>query len=455
MNKRQLRIASRAAALMIVLNLGACGGDSPTPPGGGLQSSGSSTTNSSTKNSGTSFSNWIPVWTAAPTDAGRIPPLQPGQVLRQMIAPHASGNRLRLKLSNELGGAIISLSSVTVGLQASGAAVQTGTLKQLLFNGKPEVAIPPGEFVYSDTVEFPVRPFIKLAISISPLNTITEMPHHFTAREVPYIAIAGATTDQTGNEGFVPMTADVLNSWSLISSLEIERTEQQQTIVALGDSITDGFIGILPSVGSPEGVGQDVRYPDFLTRRIIAAGRKEYSVVNAGISGNRVSEDGILPLFGQSLLKRLERDVLNLPNVRTVILLEGINDLGLAPVPDAESLIIDLEKVVRILQAKGIRVILGTLTPSRGAGMSIAGNPSNPLQPGLQHGRAEVDAARQTVNTWIRTQSPAEGIVDFDACLRDPENPSYLLPKYDGGDHLHPSSEGYKAMGDCVDLGIL
>jgi lysophospholipase L1-like esterase len=428
-----------------ILNLAACGNDSVVSQGKETTVSGSSV----------NHSDWLAAWTAAPTDAGRIPPLLPGQVLRQMIAPHADGETLRLKLSNELGGSVISLASVTVGLQETGASIKKGTLKPLLFKGQPEVTIEPGKFVYSDLIAFPVRAFGKVAISLSPVNVIAEMPHHFTAREVPYIAIAGASTDRTGDNGFVPLTADVLNSWSIISSLEVEKKDNRKTIVALGDSITDGFIGLLPSVGSPEGVGQDVRYPDFLARRMISAGMADYSVVNAGISGNRVSADGLLPLFGQSLLKRLERDVLNLPNVRTVLLLEGINDLGLAPVPDAESLILDLEKVVRILQAKGLRVLHGTLTPSRGAGLSVAGNSSNPLQPGLQHGRAEVDAARQIVNTWIRTQSPADGVVDFDACLKDPNNPSYLLPKYDGGDHLHPSSEGYKAMGECVDLKML
>lgn len=401
-------------------------------------------------------SNWLPVWNASPTDVSPASPLLPGQVVRQFIAPHADGDRVRLKLSNELGTSPISLASVTLGLQDVGAALQEGSVQELTFGGKATVTIPAGASIVSDALAFPVRAFDKIAVSLAPASPILQMPHHYTAREVPYMALANATTTQIADTGFVPLSPDPLNSWLLISGLEVERKSSRQTVVALGDSITDGFIGnALPLAGSREGVGLDARYPDFLARRMLAAGLTQFSVVNAGISGNSVGKDGILPMFGPSLLKRLQRDVLDLPNVRTVILLEGINDLGIAPVPDATGLIENLNTVVLALKAQGIRVLHGTLMPARGTRAAMLAMPEGPIELGAQHGTAEVEAARQQVNTWIRTSSPAQAVIDFDACLRDPEHPAYLRAEYDSGDHLHPSVAGYEAMANCISLSLL
>lgn len=443
MQTRSLVTNRRLASVMLLtLLLGACNNERTSSP---MAASSQHQT-----------SHWLPVWNASPTDVSPASPLLPGQVIRQFIAPHADGERVRLKLSNELGTAPVSLVSVTLGLQADGAALQADSIQELLFNGRSDVSIAPGESIVSDPLAFPVRAFAKVAVSFTPSSPITQMPHHYTAREVPYMAAVGASTKQIEDTGFIPLSPDAMNSWQLISGLEVERTAAQQTVVALGDSITDGFIGnALPLAGSSEGVGLDARYPDFLARRVLAAGLTQFSVVNAGISGNSVGKDGILPMFGPSLLKRLQRDVLDLPNVRTVILLEGINDLGIAPVPDAEGLIENLNSVILSLKAHGIRVLIGTLMPARGTRAAVLAMPDGFIEPGLQHGTAEVEAARQQVNTWIRNSSPAQAVIDFDACLRDPEHPAYLRADYDSGDHLHPNVAGYQAMAGCIDLSLL
>lgn len=402
-------------------------------------------------------STWLPVWSGVPTDAIVSFPLLPGQVFRQFIAPHADGDLVRLKLSNRVGQMPVSLAAVTLGLQADGAALREGSVHTLTFNGEQAVTIPAGETVLSDPLPFPVRAFEKVAVSFAPASPILQTARHFQAREVPFFALAGATPEQVTADGFVALSPDVMNSWLLISGLEVQRTGQRQAVVALGDSITDGFIstGGLPVVGGPDGVGEDARYPDFLARRLLAAGNTRLSVVNAGLSGNRVSSDGSVPMFGPSLLKRLQADVLDLPNVRTVILLEGINDLGMAPTPDTDLLIRDLEQVIRTLKAKGIRVLQGTLMPARGTLAGPVYQPGGAIEPGLQHGTAEVETARQQVNTWIRSKSPADGVIDFDACMRDADHPAYLRAEFDSGDHLHPNVPGYQAMANCVDMGAL
>lgn len=402
-------------------------------------------------------SAWLPAWSGVPTDAIVSFPLLPGQVLRQFITPLADGDLVRLKLSNRVGQMPVSLAAVSIALQVEGASLREGSVRALTFNGEPTVTIPAGETVLSDPLPFPVRAFEKVAVSFSPASPILQTARHFCAREVPYLALAGATPEQTAAEGFTALSVDAMNSWLLISGLEVQRTGQRQAVVALGDSITDGFISVggLPVAGGPDGVGENARYPDFLARRLLAAGNTQLNMVNAGLSGNRVSSDGFVPMFGPSLLKRLQADVLDLPNVRTVILLEGINDLGMAPVPDADLLINDLEQVILTLKAGGIRVLQGTLMPARGTTTGPIYQPGGAVELGLMHGTAEVETARQQVNNWIRSKSPADGVIDFDACMRDPEHPSYLRAEFDSGDHLHPNVPGYQAMANCVELSAL
>lgn len=388
-------------------------------------------------------------WSNAPSDTTNNLPLAPGMVLRQFIAPHAAGTRIRLKLSNRYGTSPVSLAAVSIGVQDSGANLVDGTDRTLSFGGKPEVTLAAGETVFSDALDFAVQPFQKLGISFSTSSPAFSLPRHARATEIAYLSVAGAP--------FLPLAIEQYASWYVIEGLEVQGGPARQTVVALGDSITDGFNAVIgvPGTGDPRSFGKDGRYPDFLQKRLLAAGRSDRSVANAGISGNRVIADGLTPDFGPALGTRLQADVLDLPNVRTVILLEGINDLTLQISLKPQAIIDGLDAVVRRLQAAGIRVVLGTLTPSRGAYAAILYMPGGVIEPGLLAGSAEVDAARQLINDWIRTRSSADAVVDFDACLRDPAAPSYLLAEYDSSDHLHPNIAGYAAMADCVDLNTL
>lgn len=402
---------------------------------------------------------WVAAWTASPTDSTPLYPLLPGQVFRQFLAPHASGERMRLTLSNRLGSDEIRLTRVTAGLQQEGAALVEGSVRRLTFGGSEAVTIPAGQSVQSDPLDFPVRPFAKIGISFSVAVPIMQIPRHYQSLEVPYLGLS-ADPEQASGNGFVAQSLPLmlqLSPWLLISGLEVQGGSARHTVVALGDSITDGAISKLgnPSLAEPSSIGSEQRYPDHLQRRLLAAGRHEISVANAGISGNRINAGPLSSEHGPQLSERLDSDVLALPNVRSVILVGGMNDLGLQLVPDATPLIEGLDAVVRRLQGQGLRVILGTMSPGRGFVAGPLSMPGSGLEPGLLTGTAEVDAARREVNDWIREHSSADAVVDFDACLRDPARPSYLNPEYDSGDHLHPNSAGYEAMANCIALDSL
>ncbi|MDP9139539.1 MAG: GDSL-type esterase/lipase family protein [Pseudomonadota bacterium] len=397
----------------------------------------------------------VAAWTASPTDTLDLS-LSAGSVLRQFIAPHADGTRLRLRLSNRLGTSDIALSAVTIGVQRDGANLVSGSMRSLRFGGETSVTIRAGATVLSDPLDFPLRAFERVGISFTLAAPGTSLPRHYQALERPYLALVGADAASGSGSGFLPLALEQFASWFLIDALEVQGGATRNTVVALGDSITDGYTPTLPCAGiatDPQAFGADLRYPDALARRLLAVGRTDLSVVNAGISGNRVNADGSQAQHGPSLQARLVDDVLSLPNVRTAILLEGINDLGLGLPPDAQALIDGLDAVVRSLQHAGVRVVLGTLPPA--LGFCIGPLAELAPVPGVLSGSAAVAAAREQVNDWIRTQSPADAVVDFDACLRDPQRPSYLDPRYDSGDHLHPNADGYQRMADCIDLDQL
>jgi lysophospholipase L1-like esterase len=203
-------------------------------------------------------------------------------------------------------------------------------------------------------------------------------------------------------------------------------------IVTLGDSITDGHSSTLNA---------NHRWPDYLAERIQRQGKgRQYSVLNSGISGNKILRDS--PVYGVNALARLDRDVLTQSGATHVILLEGINDIGHEPHTfDANKIIAGMKQIVDQVHASGLKVYGGTLTPFEGT--TIEG-----------YYTEEGEQTRQEVNRWIRTGGYFDGVIDFDKALRDPENPLRLKPEFDSGDHLHPNDKGYKAMAEAVNLSL-
>jgi lysophospholipase L1-like esterase len=381
---------------------------------------------------------WVAGWASAqmaPTGDNRLASgMLAGSTLRQIIRPSIAGNRVRVRLSNLAGTKSLQISGATLSraLAAKGAGVDAGTLIPLRFDGRADVIIPAGADYLSDPVSLPVRAFDNLAVSIRYQKEPSEQTSHPGSRATSWLRKGDHLADPAMRG------AMAVEHWFSLSALEVEMCKPAGVIVALGDSITDGR-------GSTTD-GND-RWTDNLARRLQADPKKRHlAVVNQGIGGNRLLEDGL----GPNALARLDRDVLAQPGVRYLILLEGINDIGTltreAPVSEAEHaqlvsrMIGAYRQIVARARAKGIKVIGATILPFMGTA--------------YYHPDARNEADRQAVNRWIREPGNFDAVVDFDRVMRDPARPDHLLPRYDMGDALHPSPEGYRAMGEAIPLDL-
>jgi lysophospholipase L1-like esterase len=217
-------------------------------------------------------------------------------------------------------------------------------------------------------------------------------------------------------------------AWFLLARVEMAASSTAAAVVTFGDSITDG---------ARSTADMNSRWPDYLARRLASRRGPGVGVLNAGISGNQVLGDGA----GVSALARFDRDVLTQTGVTHVIIMEGINDIGIArtnPAPSAADLIAGHKQLIARAHARGLKVYGATLTPFEGAA----------------YWTQEGEAKRQALNEWIRTSKAYDAVIDFDQVTRDPAAPTKFLPAFDSGDHLHPGDAGYKAMGEAVDLKL-
>ena len=381
-----------------------------------------------------SGSHWIGAWGASPSHAAM--PGYAGQTLRMVVTPHAGGRLARVRLTNRYGTGPVSFDAVRLARRGSGAALVPRTSRPVTFGGRRSVTIARGADAVSDPVRISFRAFQQLAASVFAQAATGPATTHFLASE-PSTYVAGG--DHTGDRGGAAF-GDVQESWPFLNGVDVLAPARSGAVVALGDSITDGA---LSTEARPKGA-RDTRWPDFLARRLVRAGRP-LSVVNEGIGGNRVRLDAVPTspeIFGPSALFRLDGDVLAVSGATDVIVLEGINDIGQDPTATAAQVIAGLQQVVTRLQLAGLRVLVGTLTPSGGNGRPT-------------YGSAAADRIRRAVNRWIRGSRLPDAVVDFDAAVRDPSQPSRIRTAYDSGDHLHPNARGYRVMGDAVRLRAL
>ncbi|NYI23512.1 SGNH/GDSL hydrolase family protein [Sphingobium indicum] len=382
--------------------------------------------------------HWTAAWASAqmaPTgDNALAPGMLADSSLRQIVRPSIAGDRLRVRLSNLAGTAPLHIrgASIARALRAGSPAIDAKTLIPLRFDGRGDVTIPAGAEYLSDPVALPVRAFDDLAISIAFDEEPSGQTSHPGSRATSWLLKGDHLTDPA------MAGAQTVEHWFSLAGLEVERCAAAQLIVALGDSITDGR-------GSTTN-GND-RWTDNLARRLQAdPATRHLAIVNQGIGGNRLLNDGL----GPNALARLDRDVLAQPGARFLILLEGINDIGTltreTQVSDAEHarlvsrIIGAYRQIVMRARARGIKVIGGTILP-------FVGND-------YYHPDARNEADRQAVNRWIREPGNFDGVIDFDRAMRDPAHPDRLLPRYDVGDALHPSPEGYRAMAEAIPLDL-
>lgn len=379
---------------------------------------------------------WVGAWAAAPGDSG---PTYSDQSLRLVLTPLRGGESARVRLSNRFGSGPVTFRSAFLGRQASGPALVDGSNVPLRFDGADEVTVPAGAEVVSDPVAFSFAAFEQLAVSLF-VPAPGGATQHFAARQTSYVGAGDVAADEAGNPFEMTMT-----SRPFVVGVDVVAPEGHGVVVAIGDSITDG--DQRDAMFAEVSVDADARYPDFLARRV-SESMAGTSVINLGISGNRVLRPGIFPFAGPSLVSRIESDVLHRSDVTDVILLQGINDLALDPQPSAAEVLAGLEAAVALLkEASGPNgppnVLVGTLTPAGGAAGSFG-----PLY-------ADADGRRREVNEAIRAGALGDGFVDFDRAVQDPEDPSRLAADYDGGDGLHLSPAGYERMAEEVDLSLL
>jgi lysophospholipase L1-like esterase len=356
----------------------------------------------------------------------RLKPQPLSGTVRYRVLLTGAGSKIRIRLSNESGEAPLRISAASVALAGEGFSATKGSLKLLLFGGAAGLTIPPGAPAISDPVDLPVKPGTELLIS-----AVLATPLKDDARGSAGFAIAPG--DQAGNTTMVQQEART--GRPLVSGVSVLALGSPHVIVTMGDSITDG------ARVSPKALHG---WPQVLSARLAQrGGGAAYTVLNAGISGNRL----LAPGWGPAGLARLDRDALRIEGVTHLVLLEGVNDIGMSgksmfgdnPEVSAQDLIAGYRQVIARAHARGVKVIIGTLTPTGGS---------------VSHSSPAKDQVRQAVNRWILTSREPDAVIDFDKIVRDPAAPSRFRKEFDSGDHLHPSEAGYRAMGEGIDLSL-
>jgi lysophospholipase L1-like esterase len=386
--------------------------------------------------------NWVGSWASSqqlPEPQNSLPSeLFNDATLRQIVHLSLGGPALRVHLSNAFGFLPLHLTGVHVAraLSPSGAVIDPATDKAVRFSGREDVTIPAGAEFISDPIEMMAAPFSDLAVSIHFDLPPAEQTGHPGSRATSYLVHGDAVSasDLPGARKF--------DHWYQLAAIDVAAqsgaTGPVATIVAVGDSITDGH-------GATTN-GND-RWTDVLAQRLQAnAQTRNIGVLNQGIGGNHLLTDGL----GPNVLARFDRDVLAQTGVRWVIVLEGVNDLGgltrLSDPPHAEHevfvqrMLAAYQQIVIRAHAAHLRVLGATISPYTGSD--------------YYHPPTSNEADRQTINGWIRAPGHFDAVIDFDKALADPQRPDHVAAVYDSGDHLHPSAAGYRAMGELIPLTL-
>ncbi|MYR41916.1 SGNH/GDSL hydrolase family protein [Streptomyces sp. SID5910] len=376
---------------------------------------------------------WVGAWATSPVgpEPGTAVQGMAGRSVRNVVHAGVGGNSARITLSNLYGRSPLTVTHASIALAADDgtAAAAAGSMRRLTFGGSPRVVVPAGGQVMSDVARIAV-PYGSdvLITTYSPVASgpVTYHPH---ARQTSYVAEGDRAEDVTA-DAYTGRTS----YWRYVTALDVLSHEAVGTVVALGDSITDGYRSAMDA---------NHRWTDVLTERLrMAAGSgrnvPRYSVVNEGISSNRLLTSGPgTPPANPSTLARFPRDVLGRTNAKVVVVSIGVNDILHSPeLADRDKILAGLRTLVDMAHAHGLKVVGATVTPFGG-------------HSGYTDAR---EIMRQEINEEIREGRVFDAVADFDAALRDPYNPRRLHPDYDSGDHLHPSDRGYAHMATSLNL---
>jgi len=383
--------------------------------------------------------HWVGTWSTAvvpstvsqPPPTGNLPPLASlgftNQTIREIVHTSIGGDRVRVVLSNVFGTTPLRIGAASIAVRDKESAIVAATSHALTFGGLAAPAIPAGAELFSDPVAMTIPPFADLAIDLfvpdAPGTSVRTL--HSGAYQTNYIADGG---NHAGETALASPTA--INSWFFLERVEVMAPPSTVGVVAFGDSITDG-------TGSTRNANN--RWPDVLGRRLAP---QHVAVMNQSIAGNRLLNDAFAFGFGVPALARFDRDVLAQTGVTHVVVLEGINDIGLGrenPVPSVDDLTAAYRQIVMRAHAHGLKVIAGILLPFEGAAYYTATG----------------EAKRTAVNAWLRGKTAGfDGVIDFDAVTRDPAHATQIAPTLHMGDHLHPNDAGYSTMANAIDLKL-
>ena len=389
-------------------------------------------------NAGDAQTPWIGSWAAAQQLVEPANALDPADLsdltLRQVVHLSLGGNEIRLRLSNRFGAIPLHVTAVHVARPFSSGSgkIVPASDRAVTFSGSPDVTIPPHADYLSDPVSFPVHALSDVAITLYIDAVPGEQTGHPGSRATSYLAHGDLVSALE-----LPATKTV-EHWYFIAGIDVPAPPEAGAVVVLGDSFTDGH-------GATTN-GND-RWTDGLARRFpTQLSTHNLAVLNEGIGGNHLLTDGL----GPNALSRFDHDVIAQPGVRYVIILEGINDIGMlaraGEVPPSEHhalvrrIIGAYEQMIALARTHDIKAVGGTIMPFVG---------STYYHPGLAS-----ESDRQAINEWIRVRGHFDAVIDFDKITRDPGHPDRLLPAFDSGDHLHPSPGGYAAMAQAVPLAL-
>ncbi|HZN77784.1 MAG TPA: SGNH/GDSL hydrolase family protein [Micromonosporaceae bacterium] len=378
--------------------------------------------------------HWVGTWASSPVRGTTTATCPAGdaavtnQTVRNIVFASVSGDTVRVRLTNAFGTAALTVGSASVAIAGSGAATAPGTLRTLRFGGQPGITIPPGAEALSDPVSLPVHALQSLAVSVYVPQLAGPATIHSLAVQDNFLSTAGDFTASADPAAF----ATTISCWMFVDGVDVRASALVPgSIVAFGDSITDGLRST---------VNANRRWPNDFARRLADRHGRILSIVDQGISGNRVLSDGA----GVSAQARLDRDVLTQTGARVVIFLLGVNDIGFAnlgigPPITAEQLIAGYQQIVARCHNAGLKIIGGTLLPFKG--VPVYWNEAG-------------EQIRQVVNDWIRHSGAFDAVVDFATIMADSNDPQMMNPAYDSGDHLHPNDAGYQAMADAIPLSL-
>lgn len=382
--------------------------------------------------------HWVEAWGTAQQLAkpervipsAQVPPAKvEKQTVRMVARPTIAGSEVRISLSNSFGHLPVRIDAAQIAVAAANGAIVPGSGRALSFGGRSGVVLPPGARISSDPVAFDVRAQVDLSVSLYLEADSGPTTSHPIGLRGAWLAPGNqVSAEKLGN-------STLFRSYLWLDGIAVRASARATAIIAFGDSITDGF------ATTPDA---DMPWPSVLARRLSARfGSAAPSVINMGISGNRVLREGA----GSSGLARFDRDVLSRPGAHRVLLLLGINDISFSAIPGlpagekatADDIITGYRELIARAREHGLSIIGATLTPFEGVNTYTAGG----------------EQMRQQINQWIRGSGQFDAVIDFDAVTRDPAHPARLRAEFDSGDHIHPNDAGNRAMADAIDLKLL